>query len=339
MVNYEGLYYNIEEKVSCQGGNFMNKLKLLLVTILCLAVQLVCGCADKKENIIPKGTCKVDYVTTSTKMERITFSGGFLRSSATPSDDNIVANALKGSKGIIYGKRTINNVEWAKVTTREGVTGWYCLEPGEDANEKAKNKEALDVNTKNYIVTYPTISGIDQEAASKINQEISKYMEVFRYISGPVGNNLRCLVTYNQNNILSILFESPLVQNRIFRASEVNDSASWSNLRNYCFVSYLVSDAIPNVLYAQKVDMQCGMVFDLKTGKRLNYKDLLKSGVNTDLAPMLTQYGEGSYVQNNNFFLTNTGNLDIFVDAQGSDAERKVLEIEKNKVKDLGGIK
>ena len=58
------------------------------------------------------------------KMERVIFSGGYLRSLPEEKPETILRPAPEGAQGMIFGKREINGLEWAKVATRDGVTGW-----------------------------------------------------------------------------------------------------------------------------------------------------------------------------------------------------------------------
>jgi len=82
------------------------------------------GCSVPN-NIMPAKKAKIDFINTDHVMERVTFNGGFLRSEPEINSSNTIYPLLKGTQGMLYGKRKINGKEWAKVTTREGYTGWY----------------------------------------------------------------------------------------------------------------------------------------------------------------------------------------------------------------------
>lgn len=70
---------------------------------------------------------RVEFVTREHKMERVLFSGGYLRSLPEEKPETILRPAPAGAQGMIFGKREINGLEWAKVATRDGVTGWYTV--------------------------------------------------------------------------------------------------------------------------------------------------------------------------------------------------------------------
>ena len=70
---------------------------------------------------------RVEFVTREHKMERVLFSGGYLRSLPEEKPETILRPAPAGALGMIFGKREINGLEWAKVATRDGVTGWYTV--------------------------------------------------------------------------------------------------------------------------------------------------------------------------------------------------------------------
>ena len=305
----------------------MSRIKsvFLLVFILVSLGCWGCGVQSPRALVSHEGECVVNYITDSQRMKRVTFSGGYLRSSPEILPGNILAVTRNGSKAIIYGERKIDNVEWAKVTTREGITGWYSVEPA--IIDGKKTQLPLDIMKKTYITTYPQISGISVDAAAKINAEINNYMEVYNYVVGPVGNNLHCLVTYNKNNLLSILFESPFVNYRIYATKDINNIKFWKNVNKYCFISSLSADAQPNMLQAERSDLQYGMVFDLKTGNRLNYQEFLLPKQDSAVADRVKTFGQDALVQKDNFYITEDKEIKVFVSHNGENPGRFTLDL------------
>ena len=305
----------------------MRKFKLLFLLLLFFVLLCCFGCGAQPQSkpAAKPGQCTINYVTDSQRMKRVTFSGGYLRSSPEMLKDNIVAAALNGSKGIIYGDRQINTVEWAKVTTREGTTGWYSVEP--KLVDGKKVVLPFDIMEKTYSTTYPQITGVADNVADKINGEIKNYLSVFKYVVGPVGNNLHCRVTYNKNNILSILFESPFVSYRIYPKEDVNNIEFWDNVKKYCYVSPLIADAQPNVLYAERSDLQYGLVFDLKTGKRLSYQDFMLHKQEEEVADLLSKFGNDASIQSENFYITEDKEIKVFVSHNGKNPGRATLDL------------
>ena len=51
--------------------------------------------------------------------------------------------------------------------------------------------------------------GWQSDVALAINREIGRYLDVYRFVTGPVGSDLSCHVTYNRRNILSFYFSGP----------------------------------------------------------------------------------------------------------------------------------
>jgi len=305
----------------------MSKFKLLFFLLLFFVLLCCFGCGSQPQSKpdAKAGQCTINYVADSQRMKRVTFSGGYLRSSPEMLNDNIVVAALNGSKGIIYGDRQIDNVEWAKVTTREGTTGWYSVEP--KVIDGKKVVLPLDIMEKTYSTTYPQIGGVAENVAEKINEEIKNYLSVFKYVVGPVGNNLHCRVTYNKNNILSILFESPFVSYRIYPTEDVNNIEFWENVKKYCFVSPLIADAQPKVLYAERSDLQYGLVFDLKTGKRLSYQDFMLHKQDEEVADLLSKFGDDASIQSENFYITEDKEIKVFVSHNGMNPGRVALDL------------
>jgi len=305
----------------------MRKFKLifLILGLLVLFCCFGCGPQPPSKPAANVGKCTINYVTDSQRMKRVTFSGGYLRSSPEMLKDNILVATPNGSKGIIYGDRQIDKVEWAKVTTREGTTGWYNVEP--KLIDGKKVVLPLDIMEKTYSTTYPQISGVADDVAAKINEEINNYLTVFKYVVGPVGNNLHCLVTYNKNNVLSILFESPFVSYRIYPTVDVNNIKFWENIKKYCFISSLTADALPNALYAERSDLQCGLVFDLKTGKRLNYQDFMLHKQDEAVADLMSTFGEDASIQSDNFYITEDKEIKVFVSHNGMNPGRVALDL------------
>ena len=305
----------------------MGEIKKIFLVVFSLVLFSCLGCGQQQpiKPVNDEGKCTINYVTDRQRMKRLTFSGGYLRSSPEILANNIIAPAYNGSKAIIYGDRKIDKVEWAKVTTREATTGWYSVEP--KLIDGKKEELPLDIMEKTYITTYPQISGIDEEAAVNINKEIKTYMDVYNYVVGPVGNNLHCRVTYNKNNILSILFESPFVSYRIYPTKDVNNIKFWKNVTKYCFISLLCSSAQPNTLYAEHSDLQYGLVFNLKTGKRLSYHYFLLPKQDKVIIDMVRTFGQDAFIKNDNFYITEDKEIKIFVSRNGENPGRFTLDL------------
>lgn len=293
--------------------------------VLCLLICLLCGCGVQPIAPAKKSGCQADYVSKTYKLERITFGGGCLRSSTELLTDNIVLEGFSGAQGIIYGRREINGIEWAKVTTREGITGWYCSE--EVPAEGQRTSKHFNVMTKNYIVTYPVISGCKPEIAQSINQEIQNYLKVFYYVVGPVGNNLRCRVTYNKQGFLSILFESPFISKRFFEEKEIQNGELWSDITRYCYVAPLLTEKHSQLWYAPKIDLQYAMTFNVNSGKRLDYHGFLQGDADDSLKNALAVYPAGTRVQKDVFYLTSAGVLTFVAEVPGKEFGRVSVQL------------
>ncbi len=252
-----------------KSGNSI--LNIILAICFGVFLSIYSGCAGKKPQE-RNGKATIQYITKDNRMERVLFDEGFLRSTPEITSGTIVANVYKGSQGMMYGKRFINGMYWAKVTTREGITGWYSAG---DKEGKPANTD-LSTSRKNYKVTYPVIGGIDQSAAGKINKEITDYLTVFKYVAGPVGNTLQCRVTYNKDNLLSIVFTASAIRGRAYKVADVNNIGFWSNVNKFCFIPDLYSDADKVNLVAPLTDLQYAMVFSLVTGQRLSEEVFLE---------------------------------------------------------------
>ena len=101
---------------------------------------------------------QVEFVTRQHSMERIQFTGGYLRNLPEEKPETILRQAPDGARGMIFGKREINGLEWAKVATRDGITGWYTVpaRPGASATTKREN---LKISKDAYETTYPQVTG------------------------------------------------------------------------------------------------------------------------------------------------------------------------------------
>lgn len=252
---------------------------------------------------------RVEFVTRQHSLERIQFTGGYLRNLPEEKAETILRQAPEGALGMIFGKREINGLEWAKVATRDGITGWYTTPAKAGASSKAK-RDALKISKDEYETTYPQVTGeITPQAQDRINQELGNYIGVFRYMTGPVGSALHCQVTYNRNNLLSIVFTAPPIQYRMFPVSEVNNLASWARLKKYAYVSPLLGGADPNLLRAEKIDLQYALVFDLTTGNRLTLNHFLGSGQQEAIQQRLEALGPGARLQPDNFYINDKGQL------------------------------
>lgn len=252
---------------------------------------------------------RVEFVTRQHSMERVQFVGGYLRNLPEEKAETILRRAPDGALGMIFGKREINGLEWAKVATRDGITGWYTVPAQKGASPKAK-RDALKISKDEYETTYPQVTGeISPQAQDRINQELGNYIGVFRYVTGPVGGPLQCQVTYNRNNLLSIVFTAPPILYRMIPVAEVNNLASWARLKKYAYVSPLIGGADPNLLRAEKIELQYALVFDLTTGNRLTLSHFLGSGQQDTLQARLDALGPGARLQPDNFYINGEGQL------------------------------
>lgn len=279
---------------------------------------------------------RVEFVTRQHSMERIQFTGGYLRNLPEEKPETILRQAPDGARGMIFGKREINGLEWAKVATRDGITGWYTVpaRPGASATTKREN---LKISKDAYETTYPQVTGeVTPQAQDRINQELGNYIGVFRYMTGPVGSALQCQVTYNRNNLLSIVFTAPPILYRMFPVSEVNNLASWARLKKYAYVSPLQGGADPTLLRAEKIDLQYALVFDLTTGKRLTLNHFLGNGQREALQARVEELGPGTRLQPDNFYITDQGQLLALVDLQGpGPGGRKPLDLSDLVIKEF----
>lgn len=252
---------------------------------------------------------RVEFVTRQHTLERIQFAGGYLRNLPEEKPETILRRAPEGAVGMIFGKREINGLEWAKVATRDGITGWYAVPARKGASPKAK-REALKSSKDEYETTYPQVTGgISPQAQDRINQELGNYIGVFRYVTGPVGSALQCQVTYNRNNLLSILFTAPPILQRMVPVTEVNNLANWARLKKYAYVSPLRGGADPSLLRAEKFDLQYALVFDLTTGNRLTLNYFLGSNQQEAIQQRLEALGTGARLQPDNFYINEKGQL------------------------------
>lgn len=297
----------------------MKKIIILLMSLLFLLNMA--GCSVPKA-IVQEKKAKIDFINTDHVMERVTFNGGFLRTEPEINPSNILYPLLKGTQGIIYGKRKINGKEWAKVTTREGLTGWYTPS---DVKEKDADPY-LKIDKKNYQISYPQISGISEEAANNINGEIKNYLEAFSYVSGPVGGYLQCRVTYNRNNILSILFTTPKIYYRTYDTKTVQDKKKWETVCKYCRVSPLSPVISDTGLTAQINDLQYAMTFDLTTGKRLTLDYFLGNNQNKVNA-VLAAEGSPLHLEKDDFYVEEKQQLTVLAEQQGPEWDRKRVKL------------
>ena len=252
---------------------------------------------------------RVEFVTRQHSMERIQFVGGYLRNLPEEKPETILRPAPEGALGMIFGKREINGLEWAKVATRDGITGWYAVPARPGASPKEK-RDALKISRDDYQTTYPQVTGeISPQAQDRINQELGNYIGVFRYMTGPVGSSLQCQVTYNRNNLLSIVFTAPPIRYRMVPVSEVNNLASWARLKKYAYMSPLLGGADPTLMQAEKIDLQYALVFDLTTGSRLNLSYFLGTGQKEIIQARLEALGRGGRLQPDNFYINEQGQL------------------------------
>ena len=304
----------------------MQKVGKFLIGLIFVLAFLVAGCSKTPPaNSNLAGRAEIDFVNKDHRMERINFAGGVLRTAPEVARDNIVLTLPKGSQGIFYGKRKINNIEWAKVTTREGVTGWYGLQ--KDPREPERAQLAFDLTNKNYQVSYPKVSGISEEAATRINDAIANYLSVFNYVTGAVGNPLQCQITYNQKNLLSIMFFAPSVRNRYYGVTDINNTGYWQRIRKYCYMTDFYSALQPDKLYVAISDLQYGMVFDLTSGRRLRYNEFLAQNTEDEVKARVAEFGQDAYLAPDNFYLEQGQKVAAFVEHSGTAPGRSILNL------------
>ena len=300
-----------------------SNLLIKVVLVICLGTLpgVFSGCGSTKTQK-QQNKATIQYITKDNRMERILFNDGFLRSTPEITSGTIVINVYKGSQGMMYGKRFINGMYWAKVTTREGVTGWYS--PGDKPGQEANTD--LSTTQKNFSMTYPVISGISSQAEEKINKEITEYVEAFKFVAGPVGNTLQCRITYNKDNLLSILFTSGAVRNRIYKVTDVNNHAFWTNIIKYCFIPELNSDMDKVNLVAPITDLQYAMVFSLQTGDRLSYDYFI--GNNSKKQDFFRKLGNLRQKGTDCFYLEPGGKLWAYFEREkGPETGRKLVDL------------
>lgn len=278
---------------------------------------------------------RVEFVTRPHSLERIQFAGGYLRNLPEEKSETILRRAPAGAVGMIFGKREINGLEWAKVATRDGVTGWYTMPAKPGAAPKAK-REALKITQDEYETVYPQVTGgISSQAQDRINQELGNYIGVFRYVTGPVGGGLQCQVTYNRNNLLSLVFTAKPIRFRMIPVSEVNNLASWARLKKYAFVSPLVGGADPALLRAETIDLQYALVFDLTTGNRLTLGYFLGNGQQETIQQRVEALGSGARYQTDNFYINEKGQLIALASVEGDTPGRTPLDLSDLVIKEF----
>ncbi|MCD2435937.1 hypothetical protein LQE88_08055 [Acidaminococcus sp. NSJ-142] len=277
---------------------------------------------------------RVEFVTREHKMERITFSGGYLRTLPEEKPDTIMRAAPAGSLGMIFGKREINGLEWAKVATRDGVTAWYAA-PAREGALKEDKRPPLQIAENVYRSTYPQVTGeVPPRVQDRINQELGNYYSVYRHVIGPVGGELQCKVTYNRRGLLSLVFTGKPIRYRTYPVSEVNNLASWSQLKKYVYVSPLIGGSDPNSLTAERTDLQYGMVFDLNTGSRLTYEYFLGKNREAAVKERLAELGSDARLDPDNFYVDDQGKLIALASVQQPEPGRVPLDLSDLVVRD-----
>jgi hypothetical protein len=270
---------------------------------------------------------RVELVTKEHKMERVIFSGGYLRSLPEESPDTIVREVPKGSQGMIYGKRVINGKEWAKVTTRDGVTGWYAVPRGTSADGKPVSLEETD---KVYRSTYPRVTGgVQPRVQDLINGELDHYLAVYRYVTGPVGSDLKCRVTYNRRGILSLVFSGPRIYYRSYPVSNINDTENWKNVQHYAFLSPLWGGADPSIMTAAVTDIQYAMTFDLATGRRMTLYDFIGTGNSDAVKDLMVSFGDEARMDSDDFYVDEKGQLFLLVRRQQPEPGKETLNLSR----------
>lgn len=270
---------------------------------------------------------RVEFVTREHKMERVLFSGGYLRSLPEEKPETILRPAPAGALGMIFGKREINGLEWAKVATRDGVTGWYTV-PARPGVPRGEKREALKITHDGYQNTYPQVTGgVTPQVQDRINQELGNYISVYRHITGPVESELQCRVTYNRNHLLSLVFQGKPVLYRNYPVTEVNNLASWTRLKNYAWVSPLMGGADGSLLLARKTDFQYAMVFDLNTGNRLTLDHFLGSSQQEAIQEKLGSLEAWARLQKDNFYIEPQGKLVALASVSQGEGGRVPLDL------------
>ena len=264
---------------------------------------------------------RVEFVTREHKMERVLFSGGYLRSLPEEKPETILRPAPAGALGMIFGKREIN------VATRDGVTGWYTV-PARPGAPRGEKREALKITHDGYQNTYPQVTGgVTPQVQDRINQELGNYISVYRHITGPVESELQCRVTYNRNHLLSLVFQGKPVLYRNYPVTEVNNLASWTRLKNYAWVSPLMGGADSSLLLARKTDFQYAMVFDLNTGNRLTLDHFLGSSQQEAIQEKLGSLEAWARLQKDNFYIEPQGKLVALASVSQGEGGRVPLDL------------
>jgi hypothetical protein len=329
----------------------MNK-RIVIGLLLCAVVPLA-GCGTKQKQaeentkLIPSVStqretttqasgeqqqgARIEFVTREHKMERVIFSGGYLYRLPEISPETLLRDVPAGSQGMIYGKREINGRQWAKVTTRDGLTGWYTMP---DKGKKAADEDGkpldpgLEETDKVYRSTYPRITGgVAPEVQENINKALDNYLEVYRFVTGPVGSDLGCRVTYNRQGILSLVFSGPPIRFRAYSVSDINNTDYWKNVKKYVFISPLWGGSDPKIMTAAMTDIRYGMVFDLHTGRRMTLQDFIGSGQNETVRQMLSSLGEEAQMDEENFYVDENGQLFLLASREEPEPGRVPLEL------------
>lgn len=263
-----------------------------------------------------EGGARVEFVTRSHSMDRIAFSGGYLHSLPEETPSNIVRPAPAGAQGMIFGTRELGGLEWAKVATRDGVTAWYAVPTKEGASQEEK-RASLQIANAVYKSTYPQITGgVSPDIQDRINQELGSYFSVYRHVTGPVGGELSCQITYNRRGILSLVFTAKPILFRNYPVSEVNNLTSWIQLKKYACITPLMGGADPSLLTAEKTDLQYAMTFDLRTGRRLTWDYFLGKEATKEVERRVTALGHSARLQTDIFYVNDKGQLVALADLE-----------------------
>ena len=114
----------------------------------------------------------------------------------------------------------------------------------------------------------------------------------------------------------------------------MNNLPSWTQLKKYACVSPLLGGADPNLLIAEKTDLQYAMVFDLATGSRLSLEYFIGHSHEKELQELLEQFGEDARLQRDNFYVDEKGKIIALVSVAEPDSGRVPLDLSGLRARD-----
>ena len=153
-------------------------------------------------------------------------------------------------------------------------------------------------------------------------------------MTGPVGSDLSCHVTYNRRNILSFYFSGPPIRYRAYSVKSINDGPSWKEVERYAFVSPLWGGADPRIMTSAVTDIQYAMTFDLASGRRLTLSDFIGKENLAKARALVEAFGGEAAFEEDNFYVDDKGQLFLFAERTQPQPGREALNLSRLVVRD-----